>query len=44
MLIARASSVCEIVVFVLMSDADLLSVRRGAKRGERREIADNWAS
>jgi len=37
----RVSSVCEIVALVLMSDAGVLSVRRGATREKHREIAGN---
>lgn len=37
--VARDTAVREIVVFALMSDEGVLEVRRGAKMGERREIA-----
>jgi len=42
--VARIASVCEILVFRLMSDAGVLEVRRGVKRKEREEIAGNCDS
>jgi len=39
--VARNARVCEIGAFRVMSDAVVLSVRRGAKSKERVEIADN---